>query len=95
MIVGISAMLAASGSLLIDEQIVGREALRRDLGVLADIFSANSTAALTFNDAEAARELLATLHLNQHITAAFLYSADGKPIAAYRREPGRAQPDRS
>jgi signal transduction histidine kinase/CheY-like chemotaxis protein len=90
MIVGISAMLAASGSLLIDEQIVGREGLRRDLGVLADIFSANSTAALTFNDAEAARELLATLHLNPHITAAFLYSVDGKPIATYRREPWRA-----
>ena len=91
MIVGISAMLAASGSLLIDEQIVGREAMRRDLGVLADIFSANSTAALTFNDAEAARELLATLHLNQHITAAFLYSADGKPVAEYRREPAAAE----
>jgi two-component system, sensor histidine kinase and response regulator len=90
MIVGISAMLAASGSLLIDEQMVGREALRRDLGVLADIFSANSTAALTFSDTQAARELLATLHLNQHITAAFLYSADGKLFATYRREPGLA-----
>ncbi len=91
MIVGITAMLVASGSLLIDEQIVGREGLRRDLGVLADIFSANSTAALTFSDAEAARELLASLHLNQHITTAFLYSADGKPMAIYRRAAGPAE----
>ena len=83
-------MLVASGSLLIDEQIVGRDAMRRDLGVLADIFSANSTAALTFSGSQAAGELLATLHLNQHITAAFIYSADGKPIAIYRREPGLA-----
>jgi signal transduction histidine kinase/CheY-like chemotaxis protein len=58
--------------------------------VLADIFSANSTAALTFSDSQAAGELLATLHLNQHITAAFLYSADGKPMATYRRELGLA-----
>jgi signal transduction histidine kinase/DNA-binding response OmpR family regulator len=56
--------------------------------VLADIFSANSTAALTFNDPTAAKELLATLHAEQHITAAFLYSADGKPFASYRRDPG-------
>jgi hypothetical protein len=32
MIVGISAILAASASLLIDEQMVGRQAMRRDLG---------------------------------------------------------------
>ena len=65
-----------------------RESMRHDLEVLADIFSANSTAALTFNDPTAAKELLATLQAKQHVTAAFLYSADGKPFASYRRDPG-------
>jgi Periplasmic sensor domain len=62
--------------------------MRHDVEVLADIFSANSTAALTFNDPYAAKELLATLQAKQHITAAFLYSADGKLFARYRRDAG-------
>ena len=87
MLVGLTATLLGSASLLIDGQIQGRDGMRRDLGVLADIVSANSTAALTFNDPSAAGELLATLRAKQHITAAFLYSADGKVFAAYHREP--------
>ena len=88
MVVGITAMLLASASLLVDDQIQGRETMRHDVEVLADIFSANSTAALTFNDPYAAKELLATLHAKLHITAAFLYSADGKLFARYRRDAG-------
>ncbi|HSR08081.1 MAG TPA: response regulator [Bryobacteraceae bacterium] len=88
MFVGIAAMLLASASLFIEDRIQGRDAMRRDLGVLADIFSANSTAALTFSDSQAGEELLATLHAKQHITAAFLYSANGKVFASYYREPG-------
>ncbi len=88
MVVGITAMLLASGSLLVDDQIQDRDAMRRDLGVMADIFSANSTAALTFSDPAAAKELLATLQAKQHITAAFLYSANGKPFASYHRSLG-------
>jgi len=88
MIVGISAMLIASAALLIDEQIQGREGVRHDLTVLADIFSANSTAALTFGDAEAEAELLGSLRANQHIAAAYLYSSDGKPFASYNRNAG-------
>jgi signal transduction histidine kinase/CheY-like chemotaxis protein len=86
MVVGLTATLLGSASLLIDGQLQGRERMRRDVEVLADIFSANSTAALTFNDPYAAKELLATLHAKQHITAAFLYSADGKLFARYRRD---------
>jgi signal transduction histidine kinase/CheY-like chemotaxis protein len=86
MLVGLIATLLGSAWLLIDEQIQGRETIRHDVEVLADIFSANSTAALTFNDPGAARELLATLQAKGHITAAFLYSAEGKPFASYRRD---------
>jgi Periplasmic sensor domain len=88
MLVGLIATLLGSASLLIDGQIQGRDGIRRDVEVLAEIFSANSTAALTFNDPYAARELLATLQAKQHITAAYLYSADGKLFARYRRDAG-------
>jgi signal transduction histidine kinase/DNA-binding response OmpR family regulator len=88
MLVGLTATLLGSASLLIDDQIQGRDRMRHDVEVLADIFSANSTAALTFNDPYAAKELLATLHAKQHITAAFLYLADGKLFALYRRDAG-------
>jgi signal transduction histidine kinase/CheY-like chemotaxis protein len=88
MLVGLTATVLGSAALLIDGQVQGRDAMRRDLGVLADIVSANSTAALTFNDPYAARELLATLHAKPHITAAFLYSASGNVFATYHREPG-------
>ena len=88
MITVIAALLLACASLLIDDQIQGRIGMRHDLEVLTDIFSANSTAALSFNDPQAAGELLATLQAKQHVTAAFLYSAGGRLFASYHREPG-------
>ena len=101
MLVGLIAAVLGSAWLLIDDQMQERDLMLNDVEVLADIFSANSTAALTFNDPYAAKELLATLHAKQHITAAFLYSADGKTFANYRRDPRpatvapRLQPDGS
>ena len=92
MVVGLTATLLGSALLLFDDQIQGRDAMRHDMEVLADIFSANSTAALTFNDPSAAKELLATLQAKQHITAAFLYAASGKSFASYHREPGLEGP---
>ncbi len=67
------------------DQIAARESMRNDLGVLADIFGANSSAALSFNDQPAAEEILSTLRAKQHVVAAFLYAADGKLFAAYYR----------
>src|SRR5690349_8232182 len=71
------ALMLACGAILIYDQIAARESMRNDLDVLAEIFSANSTAALTFNDRPAAEELLSTLKAKRHITAAFLYGSDG------------------
>ena len=87
-----ATLLLACASLLIYTQIQGREGMRRDLGVLADIFSANSTAALSFNDPRAAEELLATLQAKRQATAAFLYTADGKLFASYYRVPRLEDP---
>jgi signal transduction histidine kinase/CheY-like chemotaxis protein len=83
------ALMLACCALLIYDQIAARKSMRNDLDVLAEIFSANSTAALSFNDRAAAEELLSTLAAKQHITSAFLYQPDGTVFARYRR-PGAA-----
>src|SRR5882672_3156191 len=77
----IAALILACTSLLVDSQIRRRNSMRDDLGVKAEIFSANSTAALSFNDPRAGAELLSTLRADQHIRAAFLYSANGNLFA--------------
>ena len=82
--VGAALMLACAAVLAYD-QIAARDSMRNDLAVLAEIFSANSTAALSFNDRPAAEELLSTLSAKRHITAAFIHSADGKQFASYHR----------
>jgi len=80
------ALMLACAALLVYDQIAARNSMRNDLDVLAEIFSANSTAALSFNDRPAAEELLSTLQAKQHITSAFLYEPDGMVFARYRRE---------
>jgi Periplasmic sensor domain len=47
--------------------------------------AANSTAALSFGDQNAAEELLSSLRAKPHLRVAFIYSADGNLFAAYRR----------
>ena len=79
------ALLLACAAVLAYDQIAARDSMRNDLGVLAEIFSANSSAALSFNDRPAAEELLSTLKAKQHVVAAFLYAADGKLFATYYR----------
>ena len=79
------ALILASAAVLAYDQFTARDSMRNDLGVLAEIFGANSSAALSFNDVPAAEELLSTLKAKQHVVAAFLYAADGKLFATYYR----------
>jgi len=80
------ALILACAALLMYDQVSARESMRNDLDVLAEIFSANSTATLSFNDAPAAEELLAALEAKQHIVFAALFRADGTVFARYRRK---------
>src|ERR1700681_3569887 len=79
------ALILACSAVLVYDQLVARNSMRNELGVLADIFSANSTAALSFNDPVAANELLSTLEANRNILSALIYSASGNPLAPYYR----------
>jgi signal transduction histidine kinase/DNA-binding response OmpR family regulator len=85
MVVVLVALLLSCAAFVSYDLVVFRNSLRRDLETLAEIFSANSTAALGFGDQSAAEELLSALRAKQHLRLARLYSADGKPFASYRR----------
>lgn len=63
-----------------------KRAMSQDLTVLADVLARNSTAAITFRDAVAAREVLQALRAEPAVTAACLYSESGKPFAIYVRD---------
>jgi signal transduction histidine kinase/DNA-binding response OmpR family regulator len=96
LITGISALTFAVGTVLAYYYVV-RDSTRNDLTVLAEIFGANSTAALSFNDPKAAEELLSGLAAKRSILCAYLYTPDGKIFSRYRRgaEPGNAPLARS
>jgi len=88
-----AALVVASAGVLGYDQFSLRAEMSNDLGVLAGILGANSTAALTFGDQRAAEELLAGLRVKRHMVGAFIYDANGKLFAAYRRADTPANSD--
>jgi signal transduction histidine kinase len=64
----------------------------RDLSVLAILLADRSNAALLFDDAELARENLASLRVAPSVTSACFYREDGSVFASYAA-PGAAQVD--
>jgi two-component system, sensor histidine kinase len=87
-IMSITAMtlLVACLVMVIYDVIVYRRAMVTDASTLADMVADNSTAALTFHDEQAGRDVLKSLRTQPHITAACLYTQEGKLFATYVRE---------
>ncbi len=59
----------------------------QDLSILAEVLGANSSAALTFEDKDAATGVLKALAAKPHITSAWLCKASGKVFATYSGTP--------
>ena len=70
------------------ESLTFRRSMERDLFTLAEVIGANSTAALTFHDPDAARDQVGALRAEPHVVSACIYGRDGRPFATYRRDPG-------
>ncbi len=85
------ALLLACAAFLAYDIVSFRARMVGDLETLAQVVGDNSTAALTFNDPEAAEEVLGALRAKRDITAAFLFMPDGRIFASYRR-PGTPGP---
>ena len=79
------ALLCACAAVLAYDRMEARNAMRNDLDVLAEMLGANSTAALSFDDARVAEEILSTLRAKRHIVAAGVFAAGGRPLAGYHR----------
>jgi signal transduction histidine kinase/CheY-like chemotaxis protein len=84
LITGIAALTFALGTVLAYYYVV-LDSTTNDLTVLAKIFGANSTAALSFNDRKAADELLSGLAAKRSILCAYLYKPDAQVLSGYRR----------
>ena len=81
-----AALLLSSAAFLAYDLVTYRSGMENDLSTLADLIGSNSTAALTFNDPGAAKEILQGLRAQPHIVSACIYTGDGGVFAAYRRE---------
>src|SRR5690349_6895307 len=62
-----------------------KRSMALDLSTLADVLAQNSTAALTFRDAESARDILQSLKAQSAVTRACIYTEDGRPFVKYVR----------
>ena len=78
-----AAFLVASAALFAFQVYTFREAFMRDLGSLAEIIAANSTAAITFQDGDAGKEILASLRVKQQIESGFIQLPSGKVFARF------------
>jgi len=82
MLTSVVALLLACGSFLTYDVATFRRKLALELTVLADVIGSNSTAALTFDDAGAARDALGALR-------ALVTDAAAGPMAAVLATPLR------
>jgi two-component system sensor histidine kinase/response regulator len=85
MVTGSAALLLTCAVLATFDMITFRQTQARKLNTLAAIIGSNSTAALTFNDPEAAREILGALSAEKPIVSACIYVKDGRVFAKYLR----------
>jgi len=86
------ALILAGGALLGYESRQYRAAATREMSALAEIVAAGSTAALSFGDKQAAREILASLHGDPRLLRAVVYDKSGEPFAAYDQPRSAAAP---
>ena len=86
--------LIVSLALIINESRTLRRTAERNLLALTDVIAINSTAALSFQDPQTAKELLHSLRVEPHIVAAAIYNADGDHFAGYSKsnDNGKANP---
>ncbi|MBZ5600815.1 MAG: hypothetical protein LAO79_00745 [Acidobacteriia bacterium] len=79
------ALLLSGAGIIVLDSVYYRTHLRADLSAQAQIIAENSTAAVAFADASAAREMLGALRARPHVIMACIVMLDGTPLARYAR----------
>ena len=102
LITGCAALLVASVIFSIYDRTTFLREATNDLTASAEMIGSNSTAALTFRDADSAREVLSALRAKRSVTHACIYGTDGEVFVKYSRDsapdrfsPPAVQPDSS
>ena len=85
MLTSISALLIASTVFVINDRSTFREAMVDNLTVLATVLANNSAAAVSFEDKEAANEILGALSTDVDIASARILLPDGSTFVQYER----------
>jgi len=80
------ALLVASVVFAVFDRSTFLRAKTQDLIAAAKMVGSNSTAALTFGDAQPAGEILSALRAKQNVTNACIYDKNGKVFATYSRD---------
>ncbi len=80
------ALATLTAAFLAFDDVSSRAVLHDHLTTLADIVGQNSTAAITFNDRLAAREVLGALEAESPVVSACLYDSSGNVFAQYQRQ---------
>ena len=85
------ALLLSGVAIVVSDTVLYRAGIRRDLEALAQIVAGNSTAALSFENAEDAQETLATLRARPYLVQACIYTVDSRVFARYVRPGGPSE----
>ena len=81
-----AALLVASAVFTLFDRSTFLHAKTQDLSVTASMIGSNSTAALSFDDAQSADEILSALQAKQNVIHACIYGNDGRVFASYSRD---------
>lgn len=99
MVATLIALGLACAAMLSYELHTYRRSMQQNLSTLAEVVASNSTAAVSFDDSDAAAEILLGLKAEPQIVAARIYRSNGTPLAQYVRGgqnlqlPPNPQPD--
>ena len=86
------ALCLATAVLIVTEFFSYRQTLLEDVRVQAAMIGENSAAALVFNDARGAQEILSGLAASPSVVQAAVFDARGTLLAVYRRAGTKAMP---
>ena len=90
MMTSVASILLACLAFVVYEVTAFRAQVESELASVAQVIGANTTAALSFDDARAANDTLAALRAEPRVIAARLFNHEGRPFADYRPENGKA-----
>ena len=86
------ALLLACAAILVFEHAGTKQILKHNTQVMANVIGANSSAALSFKDQNAAKETLSALRAEPYVLSAILYTHDGQVFATYYRDGSKIMP---